>query len=81
MVKQYVSDLGLGDAIDSLFSVKYKHPPREYKNGFMFTVGLADKTGELEATYWGGCLYSTSKQLKKSMMQWSLTCPTQAMPN
>jgi 3'-5' exoribonuclease len=54
MVKQFISDLKFGERVNSKFSVKYKHPPKEYKNGFMFTVGLADKTGEIEATYWGG---------------------------
>lgn len=54
MTKQFVSDLEYGDKVSSFFSVKYKHPPRQYKNGFMFTVGLSDKTGEIGATYWGG---------------------------
>lgn len=54
MSKRFVSDLEYGDKVSSVFSVKYKHPPRQYKNGFMFTVGLSDKTGEVGATYWGG---------------------------
>jgi 3'-5' exoribonuclease len=51
---QFICDLKFGDSVKGCFSVKYKHPPKEYKNGFMFTIGLADKTGEIEATYWGG---------------------------
>ena len=54
MVKQYIKDLVIGLKVDSLFSVKYKHPVREYANGFMFTIGVSDKTGEIPITYWGG---------------------------
>lgn len=50
----YIKDLKTGERVDSTFSVKYKHPPKEYKNGFSFVLGLADRTGEIEATYWGG---------------------------
>jgi len=53
-MKQYIKDLTLGLKVDSLFSVKYKHPVREYMNGFMFTIGVSDKTGEIPVTYWGG---------------------------
>jgi 3'-5' exoribonuclease len=52
--KQFIKDLVSGKRIKSTFSVKYKHPVREYRNGFMFTAGVADKTGEIEANYWGG---------------------------
>ncbi len=51
---QFISDLKEGDAVNSAFSVKYKHPPEAYKNGFRFEVGLADRTGEIELKYWGG---------------------------
>jgi uncharacterized domain HDIG len=54
MSKQFIVDLKYGNKVSSLFSVKYKHPPKQYKNGFMFTAGLSDRTGEIEATYWGG---------------------------
>ncbi|MCC7552253.1 HD domain-containing protein [Candidatus Micrarchaeota archaeon] len=53
-MKQYINDLKNGEFVDSLFSVKYKHPPREYTNGYMFKIGVSDKTGEVEITYWGG---------------------------
>lgn len=54
MKKQFVSDLLFGDAVSDVFAVKYRHPPREYKNGFFFEVGLADRTGDIALTYWGG---------------------------
>ncbi len=54
MDKQFIRDIKKGGAVASIFSLKYRHPVREYKNGFMFLVGLADSTGEIEATYWGG---------------------------
>jgi len=55
-----------GSQVDSCFSVKYKRPPREYKNGFRFDVGLADKSGEIELTYWGGNNKATVKSLYDS---------------
>jgi len=41
--------------VDSLFSVKYKKSPARYKSkeGSWFTVGLSDKTGEIELRFWG----------------------------
>jgi 3'-5' exoribonuclease len=54
MTKQFISELRMGDNVNSTFSIKYKHPPEQYKNGFRFTLGLADKTGEIELKYWGG---------------------------
>jgi len=54
MEKQYVSDLKDGASVESVFSVKYKKPVRPYAKGFMFSVGLADKTGEIELSYFGG---------------------------
>lgn len=51
--KQFIESLQPGAAVNSVFSVKYKHPPRQYKNGFMFEVGIADRTGETEIIYFG----------------------------
>ncbi len=51
--KQFIQDLKEGDEVDSLFSVKFKKPPRAYSKGFMFEVRLADRTGEMTAKYWG----------------------------
>jgi 3'-5' exoribonuclease len=65
---EYIKDLKSEERVNSIFSVKYKHPPKEYKNGFSFTIGLADRTGEIEATYWGGAkekvqeLYNSFKE-------------------
>ncbi|PIO05773.1 phosphohydrolase [Candidatus Micrarchaeota archaeon CG08_land_8_20_14_0_20_59_11] len=53
-MKQFVSDLSVGGAASSLFSVKYKRPVTEYKKGWRFVVGLSDKTGEIECNFWGG---------------------------
>ena len=52
-MKQFINELKSGDVVDSLFSIKYKHPIQEYKNGFMFSIGVSDKTGEIPITYWG----------------------------
>ena len=49
-----IKELDNGTQVNSCFCVKYKHPSREYANGFMFNIGLADKSGEIELTYWGG---------------------------
>lgn len=54
MAKQFVNELKEDQAVDSKFSVKYKKPPREYKNGYKFTIGLSDRTREIELKYWGG---------------------------
>jgi 3'-5' exoribonuclease len=43
-----------GSPVNSCFIVKYKRPLQKYKNGFRFVVSLADKSGEIELTYWGG---------------------------
>src|SRR5512136_3323851 len=51
---QFVKDLKDGDEVDSLFSVKFKKPPRQYAKGIMFEVRIADRTGEISVKYWGG---------------------------
>jgi 3'-5' exoribonuclease len=55
MAKQFISELKDGKPVDSTFSVKYKKPPANYKSkqGAWFTVGLSDKTGEIELRFWG----------------------------
>ncbi|MDI6856055.1 MAG: HD domain-containing protein [Candidatus Thermoplasmatota archaeon] len=50
---QFIKDLKQGDKVSSLFAVKFKKPIREYVNGYMFEMRVADKTGELTAKYWG----------------------------
>jgi len=54
MKEKFIKDLEENEKIESEFSVKYKKPLRPYKNGWMFVLGLSDKTGEIEAKYWGG---------------------------
>ncbi|MFP4115622.1 MAG: 3'-5' exoribonuclease YhaM family protein [Candidatus Aenigmatarchaeota archaeon] len=54
MKEQFIEDLKEGMEVDSKFSVKYKKPLREYKKGYMFVLGLADRTDEIEAKFWGG---------------------------
>lgn len=49
-----IKEIASGSPISSFFCVKYKRPPREYRNGFRFDIGLADRSGEIELTYWGG---------------------------
>jgi 3'-5' exoribonuclease len=39
--------------VSSCFCVKHRIPLRQYKNGFRFDLALADKSGEMELTYWG----------------------------
>jgi len=54
-MKTFVSELVVGASVDSLFSVKYKRGIDLTKNGkYYFSFGIADKTGEIEVTYWGG---------------------------
>lgn len=48
-----IREFDTGTQVKSCFCVKYRKPPREYVNGFYFNVGLADKSGEMELTYWG----------------------------
>lgn len=67
--KQLVKDLKEEDKVDSLFAVKFKKPMREYVNGYMFEVRVADRTGEITAKYWGDrniasvqTLYNTFKK-------------------
>ena len=54
MAKQFINELKEGQPVDSTFSVKYRKSPSAYKNGYKFTAGLSDKTGEIELKYWGG---------------------------
>lgn len=52
--RKFIDQLGAGEKIADLFSIKNKQPLKQYKNGFMFSFELSDKTGEIEAKYWGG---------------------------
>ena len=52
--EQYISKLSKGDVVNSSFSIEYIYNSIEYKNGFMFLIGLSDNTGDIESVYWGG---------------------------
>jgi 3'-5' exoribonuclease len=63
---QFIRDLKEGDEVDSLFSVKFKKPPKAYSKGFMFEMRLADRTGEMTSKYWGPKDENSVRQLYKS---------------
>lgn len=52
--KQLVSELKSGGRVDSYFSVNYKKPVTDYRNGSMFEIRVADRSGQVTAKYWGG---------------------------
>ncbi len=52
-MKVYINELKEGLQIEEKFAVKYKKAPIKYRNGYMFILGLSDKTGEIELHYWG----------------------------
>lgn len=52
--RKFIEDLKMNDHVHSKFAVKYKRPLRDYAKGYWFTVGLSDRTGEIDLTYWGG---------------------------
>ncbi|MEW5747292.1 MAG: HD domain-containing protein [Candidatus Thermoplasmatota archaeon] len=52
-VKQMARDVRPGERVDSYFSVSYKKPVTEYRNGHMFEVRVADSSGQLTVKYWG----------------------------
>ncbi|MDG6221611.1 MAG: OB-fold nucleic acid binding domain-containing protein, partial [Candidatus Thermoplasmatota archaeon] len=51
-----VEELKEGDSITSLYAVRQKETPRDYRNKegkyFFFTVG--DRTGNIKVKFWGG---------------------------
>jgi len=49
-----IKESDIGTEVKSFFCVKSRYAPRKYANGFMFNIILADKSGEIELTYWGG---------------------------
>ena len=67
--KQFISELSIGDTIDSQFSIKYKYSILEHKNGFMFLIGLSDKTGDIEAIYWGGIDKESAKKVHSMLKE------------
>ena len=67
MKTQYVENLkNKDDPVDDKFAVKEKRAPRPYKFGTMFSLIVADKTGELLVNYFGGEDAETTKSLYSS---------------
>jgi len=52
--RAYIKDIVQNQDVSGYFSVKYKHPVMEYKNGFRFRIGISDKSGEIDVHFWGG---------------------------
>lgn len=67
--KQFINNLSKDDAVNSSFSIKYIYDIIEYKNGFMFLIGLSDKTGDIEAVYWGGMNRTVAKNLRDNLRE------------
>ncbi len=65
MKKKFIEGLEEGDIVNSMFAVKFKKPPRKYRNtskgGAWFELRLTDKTGEITAKYWGDDEIYTNK--------------------
>ncbi len=51
--KQMAHDIKPGERVESYFSVNYKKPVTEYRNGYMFEVRVTDSSGQLTVKYWG----------------------------
>ncbi len=68
-MKQLISELKEGAPVDSTFSVKYKRGVDSYKNGWRFAFGAADKTGEVEVSYWGGANKDTVQAVHDSFKE------------
>jgi len=51
----FIEDLGGENMeVDELYALRWKESPAPYKHGFKFRLRVADATGEIMATYWGG---------------------------
>lgn len=66
---QFINELSIGDNVDSLFSIKYKYNILEHKNGYMFLIGLSDRTGDIEAIYWGGLDRATTQNIHEMLKE------------
>jgi 3'-5' exoribonuclease len=49
-----IKNLPNGTQVESYFCVKYMKPPVQYTSGYRFVLGLGDRDGEMELSYWGG---------------------------
>jgi 3'-5' exoribonuclease len=68
-VKVFVEELKDGFPVDSVFSVKYKRAVVPYANGYRFAFGAADRTGEVEVSYWGGDNYEFVQKVHDSFRE------------
>lgn len=67
MKKQYIENLNTkNDLVDDKYAVKEKRSPRSYKFGTMFTLIVADRTGERMLNYFGGENGETTQSLYSS---------------
>ncbi|MCY4491583.1 MAG: HD domain-containing protein [Thaumarchaeota archaeon] len=53
MKNQYVKDLQKDNSVCDYFAVSSKMPVSEYKNGYRFSFKISDKTGSINANFWG----------------------------
>jgi 3'-5' exoribonuclease len=53
MQHSFLSDVKDNENISGTFAVTKKIPVKKYANGFSFILELYDKTGTMNATYWG----------------------------
>ncbi|MEM2944211.1 MAG: HD domain-containing protein [Methanomassiliicoccales archaeon] len=67
--KRFIKNLVAGEEIDELFSIKYKKPPRKYARGYMFELRICDKTGQINAKYWGGADEESVQRLYESLKE------------
>ncbi len=51
--KTEIINLNVGDSVDDIFVVKFKKPLDKYSGGWRFELRLGDKTGEINAKFWG----------------------------
>ncbi len=51
--KSEIINLSVGDDIEDIFVVKFKKPIDKYSGGWRFELRLGDKTGEINAKFWG----------------------------
>jgi len=49
-----LNEVETGENIETVLAVKDKQGVQSYKNGEFFTLKLGNKTGEINAKYWGG---------------------------
>ncbi|MEM3341956.1 MAG: hypothetical protein QW728_04620, partial [Thermoplasmata archaeon] len=66
---QYVKELKEGMEVNSIFVIKSKYSPREYKNkpGLFFSLKVGDSSGDIPVKYWGDGNRMLTTSLYKSL--------------